>query len=143
MPRSPRPSSSCSPHWRGLAAVRSLVTTGAVPDGGDLTRLRALATLEVPEPAVLHQATERFLAARAGLDDLEQGARAADARRSDLLAVALEVHRYSGDGPCPVCGTGVLDGEWARRVGAELRQERELAQARAAARRSWSPPAVP
>ena len=55
------------------------------------------------------------------------------ARHADLLSQALAMHRDHGDRPCPVCGVGTLDTEWADRSMAALAAEQaELTELRAA-----------
>ncbi|MDG4810610.1 AAA family ATPase [Micromonospora sp. WMMD1120] len=55
-------------------------------------------------------------------------------RSAELLCLALEHHEDEGDGPCPVCATGTLDGGWRTAVAqslTELRQRSVAAQAAA------------
>ncbi|MDQ1247510.1 MAG: hypothetical protein QG597_1880, partial [Actinomycetota bacterium] len=113
-----------------LEALRALVTTGTSPADGGLDRLRTLAASSAPDPALFDQARDRFLQARNALEGLERSAQVADIRRRDLLAAALAVQRADGEGPCPVCGVGVLDHDWARRTETELLRQRELAASR-------------
>ncbi|MEU5942246.1 ATP-binding protein [Micromonospora sp. NPDC047548] len=52
-------------------------------------------------------------------------------RSAELLRLALEHHDDRGDGPCPVCVTGALDGDWraaATETLTELRQRSVAAQ---------------
>ncbi|MET8527441.1 ATP-binding protein [Micromonospora sp. NPDC005172] len=52
-------------------------------------------------------------------------------RSAELLRLALEQHEDAGDGPCPVCATGALDGGWraaAAQSVTELRQRSVAAQ---------------
>ncbi len=41
-------------------------------------------------------------------------------RVADLLRLGLAHHDDVGDGPCPICRTGVLDGEWRRTTAESL-----------------------
>lgn len=119
-----------------LAAVRDLIAGSASQQTGDLARLRTLAELpaRAPDPVAFGHALTRHTEAVAKLAALDAGLGAANARKSELLAGALAVHAEQGDGPCPVCGQGVLDADWAARVAAELSLERETTQRRSAAR---------
>ncbi|MEH1057128.1 AAA family ATPase [Micromonospora sp. CPCC 206171] len=52
-------------------------------------------------------------------------------RSAELLRLAIEHHEDRGDGPCPVCATGVLDGGWRASAAVtltELRQRSVAAQ---------------
>jgi energy-coupling factor transporter ATP-binding protein EcfA2/RNA polymerase subunit RPABC4/transcription elongation factor Spt4 len=86
--------------------------SSGVPDDGEIGRARRLAELTVPSPDdVAHRARELRTAA-ARVADLA-GTPADEARRlAALLNAGLHHHRGHGDGPCPLCGTGMLDAAW-------------------------------
>lgn len=118
---------------RSLQLLRDL--TGV--RGPDLDAVRTIAheLEEVAASTADHQGTD---AAR----DLEV---------ADLLARARAWHGAHGDGRCPVCGAGQLDGSWAdaaRTSEQELREaaiavqqvQRRLSQAEAAVRQLVGPP---
>ena len=133
-----------------------LVLAGAVdPSGeGDIALLRELATLRAPDTAAVRSAAIRL---RATLDAV-QAVAATDAGRArqlaDILERSLELHAAHGDQPCPVCGTGTLDGGWkaqteaaAARLRNEAADAMQAHQALATARRAGrellaAPPAV-
>ncbi|WP_285507577.1 AAA family ATPase [Actinokineospora sp. NBRC 105648] len=114
------------------AAIRALVTGTGSGQLEDLVALRALSEAEVPPVA------EVVGELRAAADVLARNAVAvadqAEAR-SALLRQALALHTEHGDGPCPVCGHGVLDEEWSARARAGLAAEDRDATAYRAARR--------
>ncbi len=44
----------------------------------------------------------------------------AGVRIAELLRLALDHHEHAGDGPCPMCGVGVLDSGWRAAAESEL-----------------------
>ncbi|SCF16373.1 AAA domain-containing protein [Micromonospora viridifaciens] len=60
----------------------------------------------------------------------------ASLRSAELLRLAIEHHDDRGDGPCPVCAAGRLDGDWRASAAASLAElrDRTLAAQAAAAR---------
>ena len=114
-------------------ALEGLVEVGN-PEG-DLTTLRALATLTEP-PA---ERIELVRASLANASELGNALRGTDSERArdlqELLELALAAHEHRGSEPCPVCGEGTLDEVWQRRAEASVAQlRREAAQAEAARR---------
>jgi DNA repair exonuclease SbcCD ATPase subunit len=110
--------------YRPDVGVVEAITTGAsVAPTGDLARLEALTQLRLPERHAVSAAVrdlreaERMLAGRA-VDAVET-----TARRISLLREALDFHQHCGEGPCPVCGEGVLDAFWREGVQQELSAE--------------------
>ncbi len=107
--------------------------------------LRAIASLEPPDPARVAEAASEMRAAGAALSASRDSAAARSREHAALLESALAFHAAHGGGDCPVCGRkGALDKGWAKtqREAAEtLRaaaQEADAVHARAdAARRSW------
>ncbi|MTD15419.1 AAA family ATPase [Nakamurella sp. YIM 132087] len=55
-------------------------------------------------------------------------------QRIDLLEQAIRVHAEGGDGPCPVCATGTLDGSWAEQARIAVDAERKAGQGLSTAR---------
>lgn len=114
-----------------LDAVEAQVI-GAADDADPetpLRLLRALSTVPVPDPAdVAAKAAElrEALAARQAMQDSD----AAHSRRiANLLTAALAHHEHSGDGPCPVCRAGNLDGKWQAQAEAERAELNQRADA--------------
>jgi AAA domain len=96
----------------------------------ELSTLRALADLTVLDDQALAVATDAYTTAVESLAEPNRGGGDAARRRADLLVAALSLHDEHGDGPCPVCGRGSLDAEWASRVRAELATDTAIVQAR-------------
>jgi energy-coupling factor transporter ATP-binding protein EcfA2 len=130
-----------------LAAVEGALggAAGAAGDSRSAEVLRAIASLEAPDPARVAGAAAEMRAAAAALATA-QGTAAARARdAASLLESALAFHAAHGDGDCPVCGgKGALDRGWAKRQKAAIAglregaKEADAAHARAAAaRRGW------
>ena len=46
--------------------------------------------------------------------------------QSRLLRSALAVHAQHGDMPCPVCGVGTLDADWAKRSSTLLAEQKPV-----------------
>lgn len=121
------------------------VTLGAASDRAiTISRLRSIARLEVPDPAraaeVAHDLREAIDSSAAEADSASE----AMVARAALLRHALNLHADLGDGRCPLCEEGTLDGRWRdsveRRLGeldaVTARHQavmKRLARARAAA----------
>jgi hypothetical protein len=112
--------------------------------------LRAIASLEPPDPARVADAVAEMRGA-AGALTLALGTAAARSRdAAQLLELALAFHAAHGDGDCPVCGRErALDRAWGKRqrtAMARLREaarEADAAHERAeAARRRWEDLAI-
>jgi len=123
-----------------LDAVRPLITQGAaasVPFGWQQAQRLTVPTAEelLPTCAALRSAAHNEREETQRSDAL-----AAD--RARLLDMGLTFHHDHGDQPCPVCGQGVLDANWAAAARAALEQDRRAAEdltaARAAARQARS-----
>lgn len=104
-----------------LVALRALATGIGDGTGGQLDDVaRAVLRLSLPTTEEVSRATTALQTAT------ERAASAGDAAtteielRMELLDAALRVHEHRGDGPCPVCATGRLDGDWAERTRAEV-----------------------
>ncbi|PRX50870.1 RecF/RecN/SMC family protein [Prauserella shujinwangii] len=122
-------------HRPDLDAVEAIATGTTRQTASDLGALRALAQLRLPaEDHVAEVARSLREAAEAVAREQRSASEDAD-RRATLLREALEFHEHRGDGPCPVCGQGALDGAWRQRVEHELSSERERIERRRAAHR--------
>jgi recombinational DNA repair ATPase RecF len=77
-----------------------------------IARLRAIAKLEVPDPAQASQVANELRAAIDASAAEADSAATAMAARATLLRQALHLHADIGDGPCPLCEEGTLDSEW-------------------------------
>lgn len=117
-----------------LTAIADL----ALGDDGDVrvvTQLRALVAVAAPESATV------AAAAQALRDAVDQVAIAASEKAAtavaagELLQGAIAHHDANGDGPCPVCGTGMLDSSWRTRAVDELDRLRRTAEELRAANR--------
>lgn len=92
------------------------LAVGSDDDTGAGEALRALAGVEIPTAEQVTQAASALRGARDHYHALATvGAREAD-ETAVLLRAALVHHGGHGDGVCPVCTTGVLDGAWRDRA---------------------------
>lgn len=103
---------------------------------GPLLLCRRLVELRVPAVAEVARLAEQLREASAEVQRHDGGRNLAALRSAELLSLAIEHHEDVGDGPCPVCATGSLDGDWRSAAGASLAQlrDRSLAARSAAAR---------
>lgn len=112
-----------------LDAIGELVTgTAEADETSDLEVLRRFANLAAPDPDMVAAAVALAREA-ADLADAVTGTEADDADRTTrLLQAALEHHDHTGDGPCPVCGTTVLDNAWSAATREEVERLRRIAR---------------
>ena len=128
-----------------LAPVR-----GAGAGAAEAEVLRAIASLEAPDPAHVGEAVAEMRAAAKALTVAMSTPAARSRDAAKLLELALAFHAAYGDSDCPVCGRDLaLDRAWDKRqktAMARLREaarEAEAAHERAdAARRLWEELAV-
>lgn len=106
-----------------VAALRVLATgVGDGSSGQPDDAARAVLRLSLPTADEIVTASGELRSAT------ERAASASDAAtttlefRMEVLDAALRVHEHQGDGPCPVCVTGRLDGDWAERTRAEVHE---------------------
>ncbi|WP_396925854.1 AAA family ATPase [Mycolicibacterium sp.] len=95
-----------------LDAVTATTLGTATDQAATIARLRAIAELDVPDPA---KANEVAAELRSAIDAHADGADSltkAMTARATLLREALHLHAELGGGPCPVCEVGSLDGTW-------------------------------
>jgi len=94
-----------------LDALADLALHDGTEDGRRAA-LQAVAGLRAPDEQRVQRAAERLLAAVTEVDRLQTDE--ADAARSvaGLLRAGIAHHARHGDGPCPLCGQGRVDGGW-------------------------------
>ncbi|BCJ77441.1 hypothetical protein CS0771_69850 [Catellatospora sp. IY07-71] len=96
-------------------------------DGDELlAAYRRLAALTLPEPASVARLAEELAAAVVESRQYEESQVRSSVRAAELLRLAMDYHVDSGDGPCPVCRTGTLDGAWRQQADLAFRELREL-----------------
>lgn len=114
-------------------AVSATTLGSATPQAAAVAALHGYAEVTVADPT---PAAAEMRAASAAVVEAANDAALVVERRTALLRDALAVHEDTGDGPCPVCESGTLDGDWRSRVEAELtRADERTAEHRAAAMR--------
>ncbi|MEU4772698.1 AAA family ATPase [Micromonospora sp. NPDC023644] len=121
----------------GLAALGAILDEPEeVAADGPLPLCRRLVELAVPTPEEVTRLAEQLREASAEVQRHDGGRARAALRSAELLRLAIEHHEDAGDGPCPVCNAGTLDGDWRSAVGASLARlrDRSLAAQSAAAR---------
>jgi len=114
-----------------LGAVEAVLAPASSSRAGaaEAEVLRAIASLEPPDPARVADAVAEMRAAARGLTSAlaTTAARARDAAK--LLELALAFHAVHGDGDCPVCGhERALDRGWRKRQQTALARLREAAR---------------
>jgi recombinational DNA repair ATPase RecF len=135
-----------------LAAVEGVlvVATSSGAGSAEAEVLRAIASLEPPDPARVAEAVAEMRGAAGALTSAVGTTAARSRDAANLLELALAFHAAHGNGDCPVCGRErALDGAWGKRQRtalARLREaarEAEAAHERAeAARRRWEDLAI-
>jgi len=135
-----------------LGAVESVLGAAGSSAAGTAEGevLRAIASLEPPDPARVAKAVAEMRGAARALTFAQSTPAARSRDAANLLELALSFHAAHGDGDCPVCGNELaLDRAWDKRqrtAMARLREaagEAEAAHERAeAARRRWEDLAV-
>ncbi|MEV0805038.1 AAA family ATPase [Micromonospora sp. NPDC050200] len=125
---------------RGRGAV-DLPALAAILDEPDeatadeaVRRCRELAALDPPPVDEVTRLAGQVREAATETLRYDGGRSRAALRSAELLRLALEHHEDRGDGPCPVCDIGALDGGWraaATETLTELRQRSVAAQAAA------------
>ncbi|MFF4874950.1 AAA family ATPase [Micromonospora sp. NPDC000668] len=115
-----------------LAAVTAILDE---PDEATTDRevllCRELAALAPPLLDEVNRLAGQLREAAAEALRYDGGRSRAALRSAELLRLALEYHEDEGDGPCPVCSTGTLDGGWrtaAAEALTDLRQRSVAAQ---------------
>jgi recombinational DNA repair ATPase RecF len=135
-----------------LGALEAVLDAGGTSptDRAEADVLRAIASLEPPDPARVADAVAEMRAAASALTSATGTAAARSRDAAKLLEAAIAFHADHGDGDCPVCGREkALDRAWDKRQRTALARLREAAReadaahVRAeAARRRWEDLAV-
>lgn len=116
-----------------LASLRAIATGASASTDRSGDPLIAVLALHLPSSAEVSDAAARLRAATEQAAVAGDDASAALELRVNLLTTALKLHDHDGDGPCPVCAVGRVDGEWAALARAEIEgAEATLANLRAA-----------
>jgi hypothetical protein len=98
-----------------LDAVAQLAI-GTDVGAADIALLRTLAELTPPATEDVEQRRELLAEALKAVTEAASGAAQMALNGSKLVRAALDLHRSTGDGPCPVCETGRLDATWQART---------------------------
>lgn len=119
------------------AAIASLEDTLAGSQSSADPALAALASLAHTQHPPLDQvmtAASDMVEANTELREATETAAAAHQSRTELLAAALRHYDDHGEGPCPVCGQGMLDSAWRQQAAAEVDTGRHLTERLSSAR---------
>ncbi|MGS2619525.1 AAA family ATPase [Micromonospora sp. LZ34] len=125
---------------RGAVDLAALTAVCDEPEevtaDGPLLLCRDLVELTLPAPEEVTRLAAKLVEAAAEAQRHDGGRSRAALRSAELLRLAIEHHEDAGDGPCPVCTTGTLDGDWHKAASGSLAQlrDRSLAAQAAAAR---------
>ena len=109
-----------------------LIPAGLLDASTPLASARQLSQLKESPPDPTESVAAAIEVLRNALTEADSqvdGDAARSRQLADLLAAALNHHTAHDDGPCPVCGTGQLDGAWREQTTEELRRLREEASA--------------
>lgn len=120
-----------------LAALTAILDEPEDPTADAAVLLcRRLVQLTPPDADEVARLAEQLRDAAAEAHRHDGGRSRASLRSAELLRLAIEHHDDRGDGPCPVCATGTLDGGWRATATASLTElrDRTLAAQRDAAR---------
>jgi recombinational DNA repair ATPase RecF len=134
-----------------LGAVEAVLAAGSSgPGTAEAEVLRAIASLEPPDPARVADAAAEMRGASGALNSATVTAAARSRDAANLLEAAVAFRATHGDGDCPVCGRErALDHAWDKRQRTALvrlresAREADAAHERAeAARRLWEDLAI-
>ncbi|MFI7605875.1 AAA family ATPase [Micromonospora sp. NPDC049366] len=103
------------------------------PTDGPLLLCRRVTGLDVPDPEQVSRLAAQLTEAADAARRHDGGRSRAALRSAELLRLAIEHHEESGDGPCPVCAAGSLDGGWRTTATASLAELRDRSLAAQAA----------
>ncbi|MEV0428503.1 AAA family ATPase [Micromonospora sp. NPDC050495] len=120
-----------------LAALTAILDEPAEPTADEAVLLcRRLVALQLPDADEVTRLAGQLRQAAAEARRHDGGRSRAALRTAELLRLAVEHHDDRGDGPCPVCATGRLDGDWRTGATASLAElrDRTLAAQAAASR---------
>ncbi|MGY0008062.1 AAA family ATPase [Micromonospora sp. I033] len=125
---------------RGAADVAALTTILDEPEDPTADEAvllcRRLVAMQLPDADEVTRLAEQLREAAADARRHDGGRSRASLRSAELLRLAIEHHDDQGDGLCPVCATGRLDGDWRTSATASLAElrDRTLAAQAAASR---------
>ncbi|MFF0657793.1 AAA family ATPase [Micromonospora tulbaghiae] len=120
-----------------LAALTVILDEPEEPTADEAVLLcRRLADMQLPDVDEVTRLAGQLREAAAEARRHDGGRSRASLRSAELLRLAIEHHDDRGDGSCPVCATGRLDGDWRSRAAASLAElrDRTLAAQAAASR---------
>ncbi|MEW2329446.1 AAA family ATPase [Micromonospora chersina] len=120
-----------------LAALTAILDEPEEPTDDEAVLLcRRLADMQLPDADEVSRLAGQLREAAAEARRHDGGRSRASLRSAELLRLAIEHHDDRGDGPCPVCATGRLDGDWRTSAAASLAElrDRTLAAQAAASR---------
>ncbi|WP_349877212.1 AAA family ATPase [Micromonospora sp. HUAS YX12] len=120
-----------------LAALTAILDEPDEPTADEAVLLcRRLADLQLPDADEVTRLAGQLREAAAEARRHDGGRSRASLRSAELLRLAVEHHDDRGDGSCPVCATGRLDGDWRTHAAASLAElrDRTLAAQAAASR---------
>ncbi|MFG2054267.1 AAA family ATPase [Micromonospora sp. NPDC048930] len=126
-----------APGAADLAALTAILDEPSEPSTDEAVLLsRRLAAMRLPDADEVTRLATQLREAAAEARRHDAGRSRASLRSAELLRLAIEHHDDRGSGPCPVCGTGDLDGDWRSHAAASLAElrDRTLAAQTAAAR---------
>ncbi|MGW5672215.1 AAA family ATPase [Micromonospora sp. NPDC003776] len=120
-----------------LAALTTILDEPDDPAADQAVLLcRRLVAMQLPDADEVDRLAGQLREAASDARRHDGGRSRASLRSAELLRLAIEHHDDQGDGPCPVCATGSLDGDWRTTAAASLAElrDRTLAAQAAAAR---------
>lgn len=121
-PRSRRAEQALAGKLADLDQLEALVTADEPADDANVTPLRQLAVLQLPDRDQVAAEVERLSNALRQIEELS-GTPVEQARTlAGLLRDALRHHHSHPDQPCPVCGGRTLDAAWAEQAQNQLMQ---------------------
>ncbi|MEE3922111.1 hypothetical protein V2I01_38910 [Micromonospora sp. BRA006-A] len=109
-----------------LSALTGILDEPEEPTADEAVLLcRRLADMQVPDADEVTRLAGQLRDAAAEARRHHGGRSRASLRSAELLRLAVEYHDDRGDGSCPVCATGRLDGDWRSRAAASLAELRD------------------
>jgi len=118
--RAARAAAVLRPATPDLEAVAELAL-GTDDDAAEVAALRTIVAVEVPDEDAVAAALDALRRANERVTTSTTDEMRAAREVAALLRAALQHHDSRGDGSCPVCGSGTLDGAW--RAGARQRAD--------------------
>ena len=90
--------------------------------------LRDLSSIEVPDAAEVQRIAEEIHDAAAAMSELAGTEAERASQLARIIKTALDHHDEHGEGTCPVCGMGTLDGAWRRSATEQITRLRSSAR---------------